>query len=53
MSLMMNFSINKWTESMLSTVDSEMFARTLFSLIFANSSPHKIKDHTSIVNTDL
>ena len=35
------------------TVDSEMFARTLFSLIFANSSPPEFKVLANIVNTNL
>ena len=37
----------------LNTVDSEMFARTLFSLIFTNSSPRVFKVLANFVNTNL
>ena len=35
----------------LSTVDSEMFARTKFELIFANSRPREFKFFANIENT--
>ena len=35
--------VGKRCEYNPSTVDSEMFARTLFSLIFANSGPREFK----------
>ena len=34
-------------------VDLEMFARTLFSLIFTNLSPREFKVLANIVNTNL
>ena len=37
----------------IDTADSEMFVRTLFSLIFANSSPHEFKVLANIVKTNL
>ena len=37
-----NFGRHKDLSTRKSTVDSEMFARTLFSLIFANSGPRII-----------
>ena len=36
-----------------STVDSEIFPGTLFSLIFANSSPREFKVLADIVNNNL
>ena len=51
--LVINFSIDKWTESMSSTVNSEMFVKILFSLIFANWSPREFNVLANIVKTNL
>ena len=47
-------NISESTVFMINTVDSEMFARTLFSLIhnvFANSVPREFKVLANIENT--